>query len=41
MSRRGRSERIEFVPGLLGAQNSLRWTNRPTLHLLMEFQGHR
>jgi acyl-homoserine lactone acylase PvdQ len=34
-------ERIEFVPGLLGEENTLRWTNRPTLHLLMEFQGHR
>ncbi len=35
------AERIEFVPGLLGPQNTMRWTNRPTLHLLMEFQGHR
>jgi acyl-homoserine lactone acylase PvdQ len=34
-------ERIEFVPGVLGAENTLRWTNRPTLHLLMEFRGHR
>jgi acyl-homoserine lactone acylase PvdQ len=34
-------ERIEFVPGLLGPQNTMRWTNRPTLHLLMEFAGHR
>jgi acyl-homoserine lactone acylase PvdQ len=35
------AERIEFVPGLLGEQNTMRWTNRPTLHLLMEFRGHR
>ena len=34
-------ERIEFVPGLLGQENTMRWTNRPTLHLLMEFDGHR
>jgi hypothetical protein len=34
-------ERIEFVPGLLGTQNAMRLTNRPTLHLLMELQGHR
>jgi acyl-homoserine lactone acylase PvdQ len=34
-------ERIEFSPGLLGAANTMRWTNRPTLHLLMEFNGHR
>jgi hypothetical protein len=35
------ADRIEFVPGLLGAENTLRWANRPTLHLLMEFRGHR
>ena len=34
-------ERIVFTPGLLGPQNTMRWTNRPTLHLLMEFRGHR
>jgi acyl-homoserine lactone acylase PvdQ len=34
-------ERIEFVPGLLGQENTMRWANRPTLHLLMEFDGHR
>lgn len=34
-------ERIDFVPGLLGEQNTMRWTNRPTFHLLMEFQDHR
>jgi acyl-homoserine lactone acylase PvdQ len=34
-------ERIVFTPGLLGPQNTMRWTNRPTLHLLMEFAGHR
>jgi acyl-homoserine lactone acylase PvdQ len=32
-------ERIAFVPGLLG--ETMRWTNRPTLHQLMEFDGHR
>jgi acyl-homoserine lactone acylase PvdQ len=32
-------ERISFVPGLLG--ETMRWTNRPTLHQLMEFDGHR
>jgi acyl-homoserine lactone acylase PvdQ len=32
-------ERIAFVPGLLG--QTMRWTNRPTLHQLMEFDGHR
>jgi hypothetical protein len=35
------AERIEFTPGLLGPQNTMRWANRPTLHLLMEFRGHR
>jgi hypothetical protein len=34
-------ERIEFTPGLLGAQNTMRWTNRPTMHQLMEFRDHR
>jgi acyl-homoserine lactone acylase PvdQ len=34
-------ERIEFTPGLLGSQNSMRWANRPTMHQLMEFRGHR
>jgi hypothetical protein len=34
-------ERIDFVPGLLGQANTMRWANRPTLHLLMEFDGHR
>jgi acyl-homoserine lactone acylase PvdQ len=32
-------ERIDFMPGLLGS--TMRWTNRPTLHQLMEFSGHR
>jgi acyl-homoserine lactone acylase PvdQ len=35
------AERIEFTPGLLGPQNTMRWANRPTLHMLMEFRGHR
>jgi Penicillin amidase len=35
------TERIDFRPGLLGPENTLRWANRPTLHLLMEFRGHR
>jgi hypothetical protein len=34
-------ERIDFQPGLLGPQNTMRWTNRPTLHQLMEFTAHR
>ena len=34
-------ERIEFTPGLLGPENTMRWTNRPTMHQLMEFRGHR
>ena len=34
-------ERIEFTPGLLGPQNTMRWANRPTMHQLMEFRGHR
>ena len=34
-------ERLEFVPGVLGEENTMRWANRPTLHLLMEFKGHR
>jgi acyl-homoserine lactone acylase PvdQ len=32
-------ERIDFVPGVLG--DTMRWANRPTLHQLMEFDGHR
>jgi acyl-homoserine lactone acylase PvdQ len=32
-------ERIGFVPGVLG--DTMRWSNRPTLHQLMEFEGHR
>ena len=32
-------ERIRFAPGLL--PTTMRWTNRPTFHLLMEFGGHR
>ena len=32
-------ERIRFVPGVLSATG--RWTNRPTLQQLMEFDGHR
>jgi hypothetical protein len=28
-----------FAPGALGA--TVRWTNRPTFHQLMEFGGHR
>ena len=32
-------ERIDFLPGVLGS--TMRWTNRPTLHQLMEFNGHR
>jgi acyl-homoserine lactone acylase PvdQ len=34
-------ERIDFRPGVLGAENTMRWANRPTLHQLMEFEGHR
>jgi acyl-homoserine lactone acylase PvdQ len=33
------AERITFVPGVL--PDTMRWTNRPTFHLLMEFDGHR
>jgi acyl-homoserine lactone acylase PvdQ len=33
------AERIGFVPGVL--PDTMRWTNRPTFHLLMEFDGHR
>jgi acyl-homoserine lactone acylase PvdQ len=33
------AERIDFVPGVLG--RTMRWANRPTLHQLMEFGGHR
>ena len=33
------AERIKFVPGVLG--DTMRWANRPTLHQLMEFDGHR
>jgi hypothetical protein len=32
-------ERITFPPGVLG--DTMRWTNRPTFHQLMEFDGHR
>jgi acyl-homoserine lactone acylase PvdQ len=32
-------ERISFVPGVL--PDTMRWANRPTFHLLMEFEGHR
>jgi hypothetical protein len=32
-------ERITFSPGVLG--QTMRWTNRPTFQLLMEFRGHR
>jgi acyl-homoserine lactone acylase PvdQ len=32
-------ERITFVPGVLA--DTMRWTNRSTFHLLMEFDGHR
>ena len=32
-------ERIDFRPGLL--PDTMRWTNRPTLQQLMEFDGHR
>jgi acyl-homoserine lactone acylase PvdQ len=32
-------ERIDFDPGVL--PNTMRWANRPTFHLLMEFNGHR
>ena len=34
-------ERIEFRPGVLGPRYTMRWANRPTLHQLMEFSGHR
>jgi acyl-homoserine lactone acylase PvdQ len=33
------TERIRFVPGVL--TDTMRWTNRSTFHLLMEFDGHR
>jgi acyl-homoserine lactone acylase PvdQ len=33
------AERITFRPGVL--PNTMRWTNRSTLQLLMEFDGHR
>jgi acyl-homoserine lactone acylase PvdQ len=33
------AERITFTPGLL--PDTMRWANRPTLHQLMEFDGHR
>jgi acyl-homoserine lactone acylase PvdQ len=33
------AERIRFSPGVL--PNTMRWANRPTLHQLMEFNGHR
>jgi acyl-homoserine lactone acylase PvdQ len=33
------AERITFVPGVL--TDTMRWANRPTFHLLMEFDGHR
>ena len=32
-------ERIGFTPGVLTA--TMRWANRPTMHQLMEFGGHR
>ena len=32
-------ERITFVPGVL--PDTMRWTNRSTFQLLMEFDGHR
>jgi hypothetical protein len=32
-------ERIGFRPGVL--PDTMRWANRPTLHQLMEFDGHR
>ncbi len=34
-------ERIIFRPGLLGAQRTMRWTNRPTFQQVVEFRGHR
>jgi len=33
------AERITFTPGVL--TDTMRWANRPTLHQLMEFSGHR
>jgi acyl-homoserine lactone acylase PvdQ len=33
------AERITFTPGVL--TDTMRWANRPTLHQLMEFDGHR
>jgi acyl-homoserine lactone acylase PvdQ len=33
------AERITFAPGVL--TETMRWANRPTLHQLMEFDGHR
>ena len=35
------AERIVFQPGLLGAANTMRWTNRPTFQQVVEFGGHR
>jgi acyl-homoserine lactone acylase PvdQ len=35
------AERIVFRPGLLGAQRTMRWTNRPTFQQAIEFRGHR
>jgi len=32
-------ERITFTPGVL--TDTMRWANRPTMHQLMEFSGHR
>jgi hypothetical protein len=35
-------ERIVFQPGLLGPENTIRWTNRPSaFQQVMEFRGHR
>jgi acyl-homoserine lactone acylase PvdQ len=35
------AERIVFQPGLLGAANTMRWTNRPTFQQVVSFKGHR
>jgi len=35
------AERIVFQPGLLGAKNTMRWTNRPTFQQVVQFVGHR
>ncbi len=35
------AERIVFLPGLLGASNTMRWTNRPTFQQVISFAGHR